>query len=259
MRKILCAAAMSAAVTLPAAGPVSAETAEENDFWVIWERTLPGLPDCDGQTCDEAFYFGHLIEGMAPGEAQQFFAGLGAFVETPGAANIRMPRNPMCLGPQPATLPDATQLELAQRLDTLRGLPAVHVDLRGVRGPQSFRGSFGETAQAFLEEVFTKHGIAILTKEEAAATQGNATLTMRYSSEVFGCRPWSVSMSMSQRVLLARDPTLMLQTSTWSSSARQNEADADFMEEHAMEQVILAFAQAWSEANGKAVDTAQSN
>ena len=226
---------------------------------MIWERTLPALPDCDTDECREAYYFGHLIEGMAPGEAQQFFAGLGAFVETPGAANMRMPHNPMCLGPQPAALPDATKLDLAQGIDTLRGVTAVHVDLRGVRGPQSFRGSFGETAQAFLEETFTKYGIAILTKEEAVATQGNLTLNMRYSAEVFGCRPWSVSLSMSQRVLLARDPSLMLQTSTWSSSARQNEEDADFDEEQAMQQVILAFAQAWAEANDLTFETAEAN
>ena len=72
---------------------------------------------------------------------------------------------------------------------------------------------------------------------------------MRFSAEVFGCRPWSVSLSLSQRMLLAHDVNLLLEGSTWSSSARQDETNADFSASQAMEQVILAFVNAWREVN----------
>lgn len=235
------------------AGPLSAQPAtnvERNDFWVVWERNLPAFSECTGNDCTNSYYFGHFIDGMNSDQAQQFFSGLGRFATTPGNANIRLPRSPLCLaGETKETFPDPAQMETSTALDTLRGLSGVHVDFRGVRGPQAFRGSFGERAQNFMLLVFAQHNIPVLTREEAAATPGNATLKMRYSAEVHGCRPWSVSLSLSQRLLLARAPQIMVESTTWSSYGRQDEANADFQAENALEQVIIAFAHAWSEAN----------
>lgn len=222
---------------------------ERNDFWIVWERGLPPLPDCKGEECTQSMYFGHYIDGMDGSQAQSFFQGLGQFASEPRNAGIRMARSPLCLGPQPEAIPDVTTLKKAPKIELLRGLEGVHVDLRGVRGPQSFRGSFGEEAQEFLEAAFAQHNIPILSKEDAAATRANATLSMRFSAEVFGCRPWSVSLSLSQRMLLAHDVNLLLEGSTWSSSARQDETNADFSASQAMEQVILAFVNAWREVN----------
>lgn len=230
-----------------AAAPVFAR--ETNDFWVVWERHLSALPGCDGEDCSQSLFFGHYIDGLDGPEAQRFFNGLAPFASAPENAAIRMTRSPLCLGPQEPTVPDVTTLEIADRSEFLRGLAGVYVDLRGVRGPQSFRGSFGEQAQAFLEASFAAHDIPILTEEEAAATQANPVLTMRYSPEVHGCRPWSVSLSLSQRMLLAHNVTLLLEGGTWSGSARQDEANADFNEAQAMEQVILDFVAAWRAVN----------
>ena len=236
-------------IGMPAFGQ-SAETGERNEFWVIWERNLRPFADCEGTDCGNTYYFGHYIDGMDSGQAQQFFSGLGSFAASPSNANIRLPHSPICLGGDTGEeLPDPTLLEVATALETLRGLAGVHVDLRGVRGPQAFRGSFGERAQEFTVSVLADHGIPLLNKEQAAATPGNATLKMRFSPEVHGCRPWSVSLSLTQRLLLARKPDVMIESTTWSSSARQDESNVDFLAENAMEQVIIAFAQAWSEAN----------
>ncbi|MCH2076949.1 MAG: hypothetical protein MK180_08680 [Rhodobacteraceae bacterium] len=72
---------------------------------------------------------------------------------------------------------------------------------------------------------------------------------MRFSPEVFGCRPWSVSLRLSQRMLLVHDVNVLLEGSTWSSSAFQDEANADFSATQAIEKVILAFVNAWREVN----------
>lgn len=226
-----------------------AQARESNDFWVVWERHLSAIPGCDGEDCTQSLFFGHYIDGLDGPAAQNFFNGLAPFASTPEHAAIRMTRSPICMGPQEPTIPDVTTLEIADRSEFLRGLAGVHVDLRGVRGPQSFRGSFGEQAQAFLEASFSEHEIPILSKEDAAATRANPVLTMRYSPEVHGCRPWSVSLSLSQRMLLAHDVTLLLEGGTWSGSARQDEANADFDEAQAMEQVILDFVSAWRAVN----------
>ena len=142
-----------------------------------------------------------------------------------------------------------SQMEPVERIDTLRGLNGVYADLRGTRGPAAFKGRFGADAQTFLEKVFARYGIPLLTKEEASALPGNPTLVLRFSVEVNGCRPWSVTLSLNQRVLLARDLTKMFETTTWSARAGQLETDVNFVEDHAMEQVILAFAQAYHAAN----------
>ncbi|MEM1374978.1 MAG: hypothetical protein AAGF78_11425 [Pseudomonadota bacterium] len=226
-----------------------AQASETNDFWVVWERHLSAMPGCDGEDCSHSLYFGHYIDGLDGPEAQRFFNGLAPFASAPENTAIRMGRSPICLEPPKPGLPDVTTLEIAEKSELLRDLPGVHVDLRGVRGPQSFRGSFGEQAQAFLEASFAAHDIPILTKEQAAATRANPVLKMRYSPEVHGCRPWSVSLSLSQRMLLAHNVTLLLEGGTWSGSARQDEANADFDEAQAMEKVILDFVAAWRAVN----------
>lgn len=247
LRASLCVLAL----VYPTAGSVG----EVNNFWLIWERHLGTIPNCEGPECDHALYFSHLIDGYSNAQAQQFFGGMQRFVKNPQHRNMRLPQSPFC-APEPAELdeltlayPDPTQLELAAKMDTLRGLEGVFVDLRGVRGPQAYDGQFGILAQEFLARMMTEHNIPILTREEAEAHPGNPILSMRYSPEVIGCRPWSVSLALSQRLLLARDPTIMIEGTTWSASAGQNEADVDFREDNAMEQVIIAFVEAYVEAN----------
>ncbi len=223
---------------------------ERNDFWILWERDLPVIGDCTGSDCIQSTYFGHYINGMDASSAQRFFHGLQNFASDPSHANIRLPHSALCLsGAENPVYPDASLLEKASKIEMLQGLSGVHIDLRAVRGPQSFKGSFGERAQVFMEKTFAAHGIQILAKEDAAKTTGNPVVTMRFSAEVHGCRPWSVSLSMSQRLLIARMPELMFEGTTWSTSARQDESNGDFGPEDAAEKVLVNFAQAWAEAN----------
>ncbi|MEL6607836.1 MAG: hypothetical protein AAFO58_08925 [Pseudomonadota bacterium] len=232
------------------AGCVGAQSDDDNVFWVVWERTLPELRDCDGATCDGGIYFSHRIDGMTSDVAHRFFGRMADFAQTPGDTNIRTQRSPMCFQDGGAVvMPDVTALDVATATQTLRGLEGVLVDLRGVRGPASADGEFGTRAQAATEARFADAGIPILTREAAEALPANAVLTMRYSVEVQNCRPWSVSLSLKQRVVLARAPHLMLHTTTWSASARQSEDNSDYDAMDAMEEVILKFVQAWKDAH----------
>lgn len=245
-----------------AASPSWANNLESNNFWVVWERSLNASTLCDADHCTNHVYISHFIEGMETPLAQRFFGRLQDLTNTPTHANIRTPQSPLCF--QTGTVEtradiNPAMLELANKVDTLRGLNGVFVDLRGVRGPQRFDGQFGPRAQKFVETIFAEHDIPILTREEAEAHPGNPTLSLRYSPEVIGCRPWSVSLSLKQRLLLARKTELMIEGTTWSGSAMQSEADADFREDAAMEQVIIAFAEAYVEANSPALSEAPSN
>ncbi|MEM6480012.1 MAG: hypothetical protein AAF647_13365, partial [Pseudomonadota bacterium] len=157
------------------------ENAGTDEFWIIWERELSAIEPCEEEDCSHSITLGHFIGDMEPKAAQKFFSGLGRFAAGPGDTHIRLPENALCFAGDAHDMPDPTTLERADKVDTLRGLTGVHVDLRGVRGPQSFKGSFGERAQAFMLRIFEEHDIPILTKEAAQASPGNAVLSMRYS------------------------------------------------------------------------------
>lgn len=168
-----------------------------------------------------------------------------------GSADVAHDRLPICWE-EPATLnavPKVGSVEYATAVETLRGLEAVHIDLANVIGPPWYRGEFGPAAQTQMLEIFGRAGITILSKEEVAETQGRPTLTMRYSPDVAGCRPWSVSLTLKQDVALTRAPNLVIHATTWSTSRRENQDDPEFDPDDAVEGVLVAFAQAYTEAN----------
>lgn len=219
--------------------------AESNNLWVMWER----VPH-DGTA---SRYRSHLMFDVPRGEAEGFFTGLEPSAQRYGTASIAHDRSPICTAPPepppPLTYIDTNGLTAVSRADTLRGLAGVHVDLRGVRGPAGYRSNFGEDAHAFLLRAFAEADIPILTKDDLDTAPGRPILYMRYSAEVSGCRPWSVSLSLRQQVVLARDLTMMLETVTWSGSARQSEEDIEYGPGQAVEDAIKLFVTDYSTAN----------
>lgn len=226
---------------------------EENNIWIMWEH-LPQGRSCAGDDCKPlAEYRSHFLMNVPPTEAGSFFNGLRPTARTYGSADLTHDRLPLCYD-DPAP-PDHLKLDYAERLDTLRGITAIYADLRGVRGPANFKGQFGEEAQEILTKAFKDLKIEFLTKEAHPKTPGRPKLSLRYSPEVHGCKPWSVSLALSQDVHIARDFTQILSTSTWSASQRQSEADADFTAKDALRGVIEKFVSDWKAANAAPVET----
>lgn len=221
-----------------------AHTQEHNNLWVMWERVVNGQP--------KSQFRSHLMLDVPPAEAQTFFNNLAPSAQTYGTANLTHETSPLCLSQPPSATMDSIDtisLTLADKTATLRDLVGVYVDFRAVRGPRTFTGNFGETVHSYVVGELQQAGIPLLTKEEIETTPGQPTLTLRFSVEVVGCKPWSVSLGLTQLVVLTRDTSLMLNATTWSGSARQSEADIEYDALEALRDVVALFTADYAKAN----------
>lgn len=238
-----------AALMGPWAAPLRAQT---ENIWVMWE-SLPPLPT------DPPEYRSHLLFNVPRSTAEDFFYSLIPAARRYGNANVVHEVSPLCLarGAEPSTPPreaatriDESSREIADKLATLRGLEGVFADLRGVIGPPGYRSNFGQDSHAFLMKAFADAGIPLLTREQIEEAPGRPQLKLRYSIEVVGCKPWAVYLSLVQTVVLTRDTRIMIETTTWSASARQSEEDIGYGPYDAVEDVIRLFVADYLEANG---------
>ena len=224
-----------------------AQQTEQNNLWVMWERAATGE--------EKAEFRSHLMLNVPPAQARSFFENLAPSAKTYGAANVTHETSPICLADQAhdeqpeMTMVDTLGMEVVDKVTTLRGLNGVFVDFRAVRGPRTFTRDFGAEVHAYTVKALQAAGIPLLTKEEAEVEPGRPTLTLRYSVEVVGCKPWSLSLGLKQTSVLTRDVSMMLEGTTWSSSARQSEEDVDFGALQALQKIITAFTTDYAKAN----------
>lgn len=224
-----------------------AQDAKQNNLWVMWEQAATGT--------ENAKFRSHLMLNVPPDQARSFFENLTPSAQTYGAANVTHETSPLCLADQQhqekpdMTMVDTLGMEVADKITTLRGLNGVFVDFRAVRGPRTFTRDFGAEVHAFTVKALQSAGIPLLTKQEADVEPGRPTLTLRYSVEVVGCKPWSLSLGLKQTSVLTRDLSIMLEGTTWSSSARQSEEDVDFGALEALQKIVTAFTTDYAKAN----------
>lgn len=238
---------LCAFATLFATPVAQAQDSKQNNLWVMWERA---------NTQDETAQFrSHLMLNVPPAQARSFFENLTPSAMTYGAANVTHETSPIYLADQveqekpEMTMIDTLGMEITDKITTLRGLNGVFVDFRAVRGPRTFTRDFGAEVHGYTVKALQAAGIPLLTKEEVAVEPGHPTLTLRYSVEVMGCKPWSLSLSLKQTSVLTRDVSIMLEGTTWSSSARQSEEDVVFGALEALQKVVTAFTTDYAKAN----------
>ncbi|MEM8980940.1 MAG: hypothetical protein AAGD04_15755 [Pseudomonadota bacterium] len=231
---------------------IPAAAIEQNTIWVMWERVLGTPALCDGEDCaPQSEFRSHFLEGLPQAEARALFDDWTPLARLTGAADIAHSTMPACTAeeePEIFTLAESERA-LVEKIETLRGLEGIFADFRGARGPSWMRENFGETVDLFMRKALAKAGIPLLTREQMEETPGRPQLTVRFSPEVQGCRPWSVSLSVKQTMVLTRDTRMMLEGTTWSASQRQSEEDVDFGPLDAAETAILAFVEAYRQAN----------
>jgi hypothetical protein len=221
-----------------------AQTTERANLWVMWERLA---------TSDSAPQFrSHVMLNVPPEQAQTFFNNLAPSAQQYGMANVAHAKSPLCLTQEKHDEPrviDVTGLELAEKETTLRGLNGVFVDFRAVRGPRTFTGDFGTTVHDYVVAAFQQSGIPLLTKDQIDQIPGRPTLSLRYSDEIGGCRPWSISLGLKQTTVLSRDTAILLEATTWSASTRQSEDDIDYNALNALRDAVTLFIADYAKAN----------
>lgn len=225
-------------------GALRSDRFEQNNVMILWERIVSGQKKPEFRS--------HLMFNVPPNEARSFFQNISPSAKQYGAADIAHESSPLCLSQDQEpelTIVDTRGMELADKLSTLRGLNGIYVDFRAVRGPRTFSGDFGRRVHEYVIAALQKSGIPLLGKKELEITPGKPTLSFRYSAEVDGCRPWSVSLSLKQTTVLTRDTRIMLSASTWSASARQSEEDIDYNVLDALRDAVEKFVTDYAKAN----------
>jgi len=138
-------------------------------------------------------------------------------------------------------------LPVAEKLVPLIDHPGVLFDPTSLDGHEDTVG-FADKIRTALEQA----GLRFLTKEEWENTPGRPVLSVRYSAikESAGCIiPYSVSMSIKEEVVLARNPNLKLTTNTWAGTGRQNLANTNFQPANALNDVLGNFVADYTKAN----------
>lgn len=222
-------------------------SASEDRFWIIWERIKFIGQHCpDGAQClvqksyasrpleIENDSFIYRLFGVADGRPhREVFAA-----EHPDAPSICAPNQPsIVLGFDPEALPRSEKIEV------LRGIKSVHVDLTGLRTPPGYAPSFGETLHRRFVQILEGGGIKVVGKEAVAGVPGQPSLNLyfSFSDPDDHCEyTYSVFASLSQDVLLARDLRIKVPAGVWSYSTGLSAKDHSGTEEDAILRVATA-------------------
>ena len=235
-----------------ATGSSMAAAQPTHNLWVMWESS--GLRDeaCEATgrlDCRSTEEFrSHFLFRLPLQDAATFFNQMRPHAMAYGSADIRHSRLPICMDDIDREVGDGLA-DMATPIETLEGLDGVNGDFRAVKGPSSFSGVFGEAANDVLRRTLEKAGIPLLARAIMETTPGQPELVLRFSPEVVDCRPWSVSLSLFQTLVLDRDRGKSIRAGTWSASSAANPENTLFTPVDAVQVVMDAFVKAWAEAN----------
>ena len=221
---------------LAAAGPAGSD----ERFWILWERShyigrnCPNNPEC----VLKREYASRPLEPANPEGIYRLFGLMGPTGSLDPAPSSHPDAPRVCepgderekLGFDPQSLPQSIKIE------ALRGITALHVDLTGLRAPPGFSDSFGDDLHRRFAAKLQQAGIRIVEKNELALVDGQPQLNVYFSfTDPDGtCEyTYSVFASLTPEVLLARDLRIKISAGVWSYSTgsgasdhRGNEADA---------------------------------
>ncbi len=144
-------------------------------------------------------------------------------------------------------VPRLQLLEVRGQADALKGLPGVYFDASRVAGEGT-----GDEFVAYFTQMITNAGIPILTEEEAAAMPGAARMAVSLSltRDNAGCIfPFRATLSITEEVVLVRDPNIKLETSTWRVSVAENFANTNFLPTMALRDAANRFIDDYNAAN----------
>lgn len=235
--------------------PVFAQTAAEptDRLWIMWEHFAEASGCGNDQQCPPHRFYTTRLLGLPTTERLQKTFGMldrlalirGLPPENPNAPRICQHQDPEVLaGFQPEKLP------VSEKIDALRGLEGVEINLRTLQAPVGYSGDFGGYLQAEVERRFRQAGIRILNEDERMRTPGRPKLNVYFSNTdpVSGCH-YSVFASLSQTVLLTRNLQTKLEAGTWASSDGPSDDNPNGTESDAILRVLGKFIDDFHKAN----------
>ncbi|TCL01138.1 hypothetical protein BXY66_2447 [Shimia isoporae] len=232
--------------------------ANEDRFWIIWERIKYIGQHCpNGAAClvDKTYAsrpldtdntaFIYRLFGVSEGRNHASHL-LG---EHPNAPQI-CPDNqvPLALGFEPEALPRS------EKVEALRGVQALHVDLNGLKAPPGFGDNFGQVLHAKFVKRLEAGGVRVVDKDTLSRLPGQPVLNLYFSftNSNGDCDyAYSVFAALNQDVLLARDLRIKIPAGVWSFSTGSAARDHSGNEEDAILRVASAFLRDHRKVNGR--------
>ncbi|MBO9406219.1 hypothetical protein J7399_02170 [Shimia sp. R9_1] len=263
---ILRAAVLSCLLWGAFAQPASAQTGlgapnpalTQDRFWLLWERVKFAGRHCpDGAQCVELkSYSSRPLTTNNTGFIYRLFGlqgGLHKAAELPKdhaeAPNIcRKNKIEAALGFDPMALPKSEKGEV------LRGVDALHLDLTGLKAPPGFSSDFGPSLHKTFVRKLQAAGIEVVDKDALPSLDGQPTLNLYFSfsdPEDLCDYQYSVFASLSQDVLLTRDPRIKVAAGVWSFSTGSSARDHSGNERDAILRVAEAFVRDHQKVNGR--------
>lgn len=232
--------------------------AQEDRFWILWEKVRYIGRHCpDGASClVERAYASRPLKTENTGFIYRLFGAtdgnsLNAFRagEHPDAPRVCAKNQAdISLGFEPEALPRSEKVEV------LRGIEAVHVDLTDLKSPPGYDDAFGKTLHGEFVHALSVSGVRVVDKDEVARIPGQPVLNLffSFSGPDSDCEyEYSVFASLTQNVLLSRDLRIKIPAGVWSFSTGSTARDHTGSEEDAIMRVAEAFVRDHSRVNNR--------
>lgn len=191
----------------------------ENRVWMTWEQNIQ--PECpNSQPCKmNQRYITRLVEEPSTLRAQQLIGALDQRAQNLGQPIMHPDTPTWCQ----KDMLRATQLErmtISDKLAPLKGLEGIYIDLTKLTPPSTEGRDFGERLQEEALRRLKSAGVPILESKYAMEnTPGQAQLNIYFSNTNPDTGCWfSVFASLSQTMVLTRDPSIKLKAGSWGQS-----------------------------------------
>lgn len=226
---------------------VSGSSPANADNWLFVQTNVfpsgcESLVACIDSTTDERR---NLME-MSATETMVFLSIIDELSEVQDVPPIPDAKAPPDF-PLSEIVPRLQVIEVQGKVDALRGLPGVYFDANRVSGE-----GLSDEFTAYFTDMLNTAGIPILTEEQARAMPGAARMSVSLSMtrDNAGCiLPFRASLSIKEEVVLVRDPTIKLETTTWSVNVAENFANTNYVATAALRDAAQQFIVDYGVAN----------
>lgn len=203
----------------------------EDRFWILWEKFRYVGENCPHGT-DCILKRDFASRPLRPDYSADLYRMFGV-MDPRGQSAPRQDSHPeapeICAADQDqiAVGFDPLQIPQSLKIEALRGIKTIHMDLRNLSAPPHYSDSFGQDIHTEFSRRLTAAGIRVVDKEVITTVPGQPSLSIFFSMRdaVGDCDyEFSVFASLSQEVLLARDIRIKVTAGVWAHSTGSNDS-----------------------------------
>lgn len=200
-------------------------------FWILWEKYHHVGTDCpDGAGCMVKREFSsRQLDPEYPATIYRMFGVMDprGFGNSLGQTDPDAPA--VCAANDVAVQVGFDPLEVPQslKIEALRGITALHVDLTKLKSAPGTTKDFGRRVHQSFVAKLTAAGLTIVDKDTIKTIPGQPTLNIFFSfNDPDGhCHyEYSVFASLTQDVMLARDIRIKINAGVWAFSTGSKDA-----------------------------------